>query len=118
MPEGSNIINIGYSGMDNVTAAPDTAAYSASKSALLVLTKSYAHSLGPKKIRVNMISPGALDNTVDPPPKIEQVIPLGFLGRCAHIADALEFLISDKAEYISGINLDVAGGYMTSLRTK
>ncbi len=114
--EGGSIINIGYSGVGSLAASTHNTAYLISKTGLLVLTKSLAQALGPRKIRVNMVSPGILANSVELPKRPGDYIPLGRLGECEDICDAVEFLAGDKARYITGVNLDVAGGYMLSLR--
>ncbi len=112
---GGSIINIGYSGVEYLTATVNNTAYTISKTGLLILTRSYAHALGSKHIRVNMVSPGQLSNSVDLSENVKQIIPLGRFGECCDIAQAVGFLISDNALYITGVNLDVAGGYMMRL---
>ncbi len=115
--KGGTIINIGYAGIENITASNHNTAYLISKSGLFILTKSFAQAFGPKKIRVNMISPGILDNSVELPKSPSAHIPLGGLGTCQDICNALSFLISENARYITGVNLDVAGGYMLGLKS-
>lgn len=113
---GGAIVNIGYSGVGSLTASIHNTAYLISKTGLLVLTKSLAQALGPRKIRVNMVSPGILANSVELPKRPGDYIPLGRLGGCEDICNAVEFLAGDKAGYITGVNLDVAGGYMLGLK--
>jgi short-subunit dehydrogenase len=84
---------------------------------LLILTKSLAQALGPRGVRVNMVSPGILSNSVELPQKASDFIPMGFLGEVDDVADAVDYLVSDKARYITGVNLDVAGGYHMALRS-
>lgn len=114
--EGGGIVNIGYSGVGSLAGSTHNTAYLISKTGLLVLTKSLAQALGPRGIRVNMVSPGILDNSVELPKRPRDYVPLGRLGRCADVADAVAFLASEKASYVTGVNLDVAGGYMLGLR--
>lgn len=116
IPRGGSIVNIGYSGVESLTGSTHNTAYLISKSGLLILTKSLAQAMGPRGIRVNMISPGILDNSVELPEKPEETIPLGRLGACSDICDALSFLIGAQAGYVTGTNLDVAGGYMLGLK--
>jgi NAD(P)-dependent dehydrogenase (short-subunit alcohol dehydrogenase family) len=113
---GGSIVNIGYSGVGSLAGSTHNTAYLISKTGLLVLTKSLAQALGPRGIRVNMVSPGILDNSVELPRRPRDYVPLGRLGRCADVADAVAFLASEKASYVTGVNLDVAGGYMLGLR--
>jgi len=114
---GGSFLSIGYSGMNQITGTTHNAGYLATKTALLVLVKSLALELAPKNIRVNMVSPGILDNSVELPRRIEEFAPLGRLGRPEEIAEAVAFLAGPGAEYITGINLDVTGGYMAELKT-
>ena len=62
-----------------------------------------------------MVSPGILENSVEIPRHPKDQIPLGRMGTCSDVCDAVEFLISNRAEYVTGVNLDVAGGYMLKL---
>ncbi|HKP98611.1 MAG TPA: SDR family oxidoreductase [Fibrobacteria bacterium] len=114
--EGGAIVNIGYSGVGSLTASTHNTAYLISKTGLLVLTKSLAQALGPRGIRVNMVSPGILDNSVELPKRPREYIPLGRLGRCRDVCDAVEFLAGSGSAYVTGVNLDVAGGYMLGLK--
>jgi 3-oxoacyl-[acyl-carrier protein] reductase len=113
---GGSIVNIGYSGVGSLTASTHNTAYLISKTGLLVLTKSLAQALGPLNIRVNMVSPGILANSVELPKRPRDYIPLGRLGACEDVCDAVEFLAGGKAGYVTGVNLDVAGGYMLGLK--
>lgn len=107
--EGGQIVTLGYAGLDTLAANPEATPYQVSKTGMLVLTKSLAVALGPRRIRANMISPGQLANSVDLPEDIEATIPLGRAGTLDDIASALGFLLDNT--YVTGVNLDVAGGY-------
>ncbi|WMJ78147.1 MULTISPECIES: 3-oxoacyl-[acyl-carrier-protein] reductase [unclassified Sedimentibacter] len=91
--------------------------YSASKAGVIGMTKSMARELGKKNILVNAIAPGFIQTEMtDKIPdniKAEMMknIPLQRLGQPSDIADAVEFLISDKASYITGQVLSVNGGF-------
>jgi 3-oxoacyl-[acyl-carrier protein] reductase len=113
---GGSIVNIGYAGLENQTASLHNTAYLISKNGLYVLTKSLAQALGSRGIRVNMVSPGILDNSVELPKHPKDQVPLGRLGTCADVCDAVEFLVGERASYVTGVNIDVAGGYMLKLR--
>lgn len=90
--------------------------YSASKAGIIGFTKALAKEVAPSGIRVNCVSPGFImtemnsrftDEELD---GIKEEIPLGFFGTPEHVADAVVFLSSDSAEYITGQVLAVNGG--------
>ena len=111
MAGGSSIINIGMAGLDGCRAAVHGTDYFVSKTGLLVLTRSLAAAYGDHGIRVNMVSPGQLDNSIDlpPPNEIGEQVPLGRAGTLDDVAQAISYLLD--ADYVTGVNLDVAGGY-------
>jgi 3-oxoacyl-[acyl-carrier protein] reductase len=114
--EGGSIVNIGYSGVGSLTGSTHNTAYLISKSGLLILTKSLAQALGPRRVRVNMVSPGILENSVELPRRPRDYVPLGRLGALTDVCDAVAFLAGPSSGYITGVNLDVAGGYMLGLK--
>ena len=111
MPEGGQIISIGMAGLEGIRANRRGADYYVSKTGLLVLTRALASGYASRKIRVNMVSPGQLENSIDlpPPDKLGMVVPLGRAGTLNDISDAVEYLL--EASYVTGANIDVAGGY-------
>lgn len=109
------VINLGYAGVEHMIANTRAMAYQISKAGLLVLTRSLAQALGPQGVRVNMVSPGHIDNSVDLPADIESHVPLARPARIDDIAGALLFLLSPAGAYITGANIEVAGGYRLSL---
>ena len=76
-PGTGQVINLGYAGVEHLVANTRAMAYQISKAGLLVLTRSLAQALGPRGVRVNMVSPGHIDNSVDLPADIESHVPLG-----------------------------------------
>jgi NAD(P)-dependent dehydrogenase (short-subunit alcohol dehydrogenase family) len=116
-PSGGNILHLGYTGLQGFLATSMNTAYTIAKSGQLILTRSYAKSLGPRNIRVNMISPGQQENSVDLPEELESHIPLGRAGTSQDICSLVEFLISERGSYITGQNIEVAGGFMMGLKT-
>lgn len=110
----ADIINIGYSGAEHAAANRHAMGYQITKTGLLILTRTLAQELGADGIRVNMVSPGQLDNSVDLPGDINDHIPLGYAGAERDIASAVIYLLSD-GRYISGANIDVGGGYRMGL---
>ena len=115
--DGGSIINIGYTGINSLAASKQATAYTISKTGLYILNTSYAEALAEKNIRVNMISPGHLQNSIDLPKDIKTSIPLGRTGTPKDILDLVDFIISPNATYITGQNIEVAGGYMMSLNS-
>ncbi|MGE4480740.1 SDR family oxidoreductase [Acidocella sp.] len=89
---------------------PDTEAYAASKGGLLALTHALAISLGPD-VRVNCISPGWID-TGHEPIRAEDGTqhPAGRVGRTQDIAELAAYLLSPKAEFITGAEIIADGG--------
>ncbi len=111
MCSGGNIINIGMAGLEGTRATVHGTDYFVSKTGLLVLTKSLAVAYGEQNIRVNMVSPGQLDNSIDLPSsrEIGAWVPMGRAGRLDDVTQAVEYLLA--ATYVSGVNLDISGGY-------
>lgn len=109
MDHCGTITNIGTAGINDLRADAKYAAYTASKRALLHWTKSLARELASAGVRVNMVSPGELDNSVNL--KDPKALPMGRAGRLPEVADTLAFLVSARASYITGQNIEVAGGY-------
>ena len=111
MRDGGSIVNIGMAGLEGIRANVRGTDYFVSKTGLLVLTRALAAAYAKQHIRVNMVSPGQLDNSVDlpPPEEIGRSIPLGRAGALADISQAVEYLLD--ATYVTGVNIDVAGGY-------
>jgi 3-oxoacyl-[acyl-carrier protein] reductase len=111
MPDGGQIISIGMAGLEGIRANPLGTDYYVSKTGLLVLTRALAAGYANRNIRVNMVSPGQLENSIDLPPEdqIAGVVPLGRPGSLTDISQAVAYLLD--APYVTGANLDVAGGY-------
>jgi 3-oxoacyl-[acyl-carrier protein] reductase len=93
--------------------------YSASKAAVICLTKSLAKVGAPHGIRANSVAPGAIyspmldsyyQDHAEEMRGFEQNHPLGRFGRCEEVANAVLFLASDQASYITGACLDINGG--------
>ncbi len=108
-----NIVNIGSLNVELARGAPNVVAYNAAKAGLVVLTRSLARSEGPYGIRVNMVNPGFIetDATTDADREtLPRTIPLRRLGRPEDVAEAVHFLVSDAASYITGTVINVAGG--------
>lgn len=96
---------------------PSTVAYGATKAALHNMTVSLAHELADKNIRVNGVAPGyvrtGMMGAVPVNERILSTVPMNRFAEPDEVADAVVFLASDKASYITGASLDVNGGWAT-----
>lgn len=102
-----NIIHIGISGIQNISASMHSTAYDLTKQSLLLLTKSLAKELAPVEVRVNMVSPGYLEKSIDSP---KTALPMKRPGTFLEVAEVISFLLDPKNSYITGQNIEVAGG--------
>lgn len=117
---GGAILNISSMAGENKNVR--MASYGSSKAAVNHLTRNIAFDLGPKKIRVNAIAPGAIKTQALATvltPDIEKAMlkhtPLGRLGEASDIAYAALFLCSPASEWVSGQVLTVSGGGVQEL---
>lgn len=113
---GGSIVNI--ASITGVVGSPGQVAYSSTKGAVIAMTKSAAKELSPLQIRVNAVAPGIIKTErfeelyEASSEKIDQRISriaLGRLGTPQDVANAVAFLASDRASYISGQILGVDG---------
>ena len=92
------------------------AAYSASKGALIALTKTVAKELAARSVRVNAVAPGFIDTPMTQAlpeaakAKMFEAIPLARLGTPQDIADCVAWLASEKSSYVTGAVIRVNGG--------
>jgi 3-oxoacyl-[acyl-carrier protein] reductase len=116
-PAGGTIINM--SSFAATSAPPSTSVYSGTKAAVNAITRSLAQELGPRKIRVNAISPGVVETEglhaagisgSDFQRQIETQTPLGRISQPQDVAPAVVFLASPDSAWITGENLYVSGG--------
>ena len=118
---GGSIVNIssisGITGQHHVHVG-----YNASKGAVRTLTKAAAVQHGADNIRVNSVHPGLMPpmrssgRTADPEVRARMLrqVPMGRAGRVEEVANAVLFLASDEASYITGAELWVDGGYLAT----
>jgi NAD(P)-dependent dehydrogenase (short-subunit alcohol dehydrogenase family) len=128
--DGGALVNI--ASMAGVSGAPNMPAYSASKAAVIGLTKAAAKDLAPAGIRVNAVSPafvgpgrmweaqvagqaaaGTQYYETDPGAVATQMIdmiPMRRYGSVQEVATVVAFLLSDDASYVTGMNVEVSGG--------
>ena len=118
MTGGGAIVTIASTAALQPDADEPTAPYNASKAGVVALTKQLAVELAPHRIRVNTVCPGVIDTpmlrVMDDPEAgerfVRESVPLQRLGAAADVAQAIAFLASDAAAYITGVALPVDGG--------
>lgn len=109
--KSGSIIN--FSSVVGITGNPGQLMYSATKGAIIAMTKTAAKELGPKGIRVNAVAPGMIETDMMcsvGPEFLQHYIdntPLRRLGRPSEIADACVYLASDMSSFVSGHILSV-----------
>lgn len=129
--EGGKIVHIASAA--GKIGAPGSAAYAASKWAVIGLVESLALELAPHKINVNAINPGFFttnlrdDDAVtkskkagisveafreDEYKKLITMVPLGRMGRVEDIANLIFFLVSDQSDYMTGQAINITGGHL------
>ena len=109
---------VNFASMWSIFGSSRNPAYSASKGAVLQLTRSLAHAWG-GSVRVNAVAPGWIRTrmsqaAMSDPARAEPIlkrIPAGDWGEPADVAAAVAFLVSPAARYITGVMLPVDGGY-------
>jgi len=107
--------------IESFVAIPGHAAYTASKSALLLLTRAFALELAPHGVRVNAVAPGVTQTGMnaalraDPAQAgaLRERVPMGRFGTPGEQAAGICFLASPEASYITGATLPIDGGWLT-----
>lgn len=117
MQKGGSIVNFASQAAKD-GGGGGAIAYSASKGAVLTMTKGMAKELGPQGIRVNALCPGMIDTdfhnifTADEVRvKVAAATPLGRQGQSAEVADLVLYLASDHSSFITGASIDINGGH-------
>lgn len=116
--EGASVVYV--ASVSASVSQPGRMVYNVTKAALLMLAKTGAQTLAPKGIRVNAVSPGwtwsrnierRYGSREAADAFAAEFQPLGRMAEPSEIADAVMFLISDRASFITGSELSVDGGY-------
>jgi len=119
---GGSIINL--SSIVGITGNPGQLVYSATKGAIISLTKTAAKELAKRNIRVNAIAPGMIDTDMMRSVGVKHLakhisnIPMGRLGNTDEIANACVFLASDMSSYVTGRILVVDGKVLIQRRRR
>ncbi|NLR40763.1 SDR family oxidoreductase [Novosphingobium sp. ERW19] len=117
--DGGAIVITGSIG--STAAVPGNVAYAAAKAGLRAMARIVGKELLPRRIRVNMVSPGPTDTEIfkrDATPEevqgmrdmLSSVVPIGRMGTAEEVARAVLFLASAEASFINGVDLSVDGG--------
>ena len=116
-----SIVNI-TSGLVN-NPIPANCVYTASKAAILSITRTLSKELAPKGIRVNCVAPGPVRTSLydnlglfgqarrEYEDMVESIIPLGRYGQPEEIAGVVAFLVSNDASYVTGTQYAADGGF-------
>jgi len=111
--KSGNIINIGAPNAERTQGYLRNCPYAVAKTGVVVFSKSLAKEEAKNGIRVNVINPGFIETdqyTEEMKKDMPKQVPLGRLGKPEDIANAVLFLVSDEANYITGSVLNVHGG--------
>lgn len=127
MPQGGAIVNLSSTAA-RVNSSTETAIYSASKAAVLSITRSFAHAFAPD-LRVNAVCPGMIDTAMQDAVQQQlaqirgitvdevvasrmQSLPLKRIATAAECAGVIRFLLSDEAGYLTGQGISNDGGFV------
>lgn len=113
------IVNI--ASVNALRGNPNLVAYAGTKGAIVAMTRAMAVEMAPLGIRVNSISPGAVETYVTRSmiqagaidvPKLLEKVPAARFGTCTEIAELVAFLCSTHGRYVNGANWVIDGGYL------
>lgn len=115
--KGGVVVHVGSGSSRTGGAGGGQHVYAGTKAALDIYTMTSARELGPEGIRTAVVRPGATETDMFPPEALAETrefardnYPLGRMGQPEEIAEAVVWLCSDKASFITGFPLDVTGG--------
>lgn len=116
MPDGAVIVNVSSQAARD-GGGSGASAYATAKAGVSNFTRAMAKELGPRRIRVNCVSPGMIatqfHDTFTKPEvrqRVAGMTPLGREGRAEEVAEAIAFLASERASFITGESLEINGG--------
>ena len=100
------IINLGFCGLEKLSAPANHFAYQAAKTVVLTMTKALAKAEAVNGLTVNMISPGSMENTIESKDCLER-IPMQRLGKLDELCQIVKLIIEN--DYLTGQNIEIAG---------
>jgi len=112
MDAGAAIVNVS-SIAARLGSAGEYVDYAASKAAVDTFTLGLAREVAPRGIRVNAVAPGLIDTEIHEAGRLERLrgaVPLGRIGAADEVAEAIRWLLSPSASYVTGSILEIGGG--------
>jgi len=116
MPDGATIVNVSSQAARD-GGGPGASAYATAKAGVSNFTRAMAKELGPRRIRVNCVSPGMIatqfHDTFTKPEvrqRVASMTPLGREGKAEEVAEAIAFLASARSSFVNGESLEINGG--------
>jgi NAD(P)-dependent dehydrogenase (short-subunit alcohol dehydrogenase family) len=102
------IVNVGYASSDRGLVAPENFPYFAAKAGVLMFTRMLAADTAEDGITANAVSPYVIENSAEFPGELPRGRPAAF----EDVSRALRFLVEEDADYVSGANIEVSGGWL------
>ncbi len=102
------IVFIGYAGAGQMVTKPHITPYFIAKTGLILYARALAARLAARGVTVNVVAPGIAENSMTQP--LEEV-PMGRAAQLQEIVEAVGYFVSEKADYVTGQVLEVAGGW-------
>jgi 3-oxoacyl-[acyl-carrier protein] reductase len=102
------IVNVGHAASDHEIVSPTNFPYVAAKTGVLMFTRMVAADTADEGVTANAISPHVVENEEEMPADLPQGRPAAF----ADVTRALRFLVAEDAEYVSGANIEISGGWL------
>jgi NAD(P)-dependent dehydrogenase (short-subunit alcohol dehydrogenase family) len=110
--KGGCIVNIASIAAKAHAGLPGTVPYAATKGAMVTFARGLSSEVAAEGIRVNSVSPGVIDTDMVYPQaqELAEHSPLGRMGRPQEIADAVSWLVSPEASFVTGSDITISGG--------